>query len=195
MFSSKSYFNSVLLMTVWLLKMHEYLSVILLHDIYIYIYINVGLKLSTLLKSFGPSQTDKEIQLLSESVQVSAFLRFILKNLKEGADFELMESYLALYLKVLENSLFSITVVYIFLHYNNYSTTVQIICLLTVSNCCQKFWVYTTICGMSCRKSSTLSRVCSPTQNILQFINYYCNKLLFYNNNFIVIIAIVNLLF
>ncbi len=53
------------------------------------------------LKSMGPAQIDREIQLLSGREQCSAFLKLILDSLKSCKDFELTESYLSLYLKVL----------------------------------------------------------------------------------------------
>ena len=56
--------------------------------------------MSTALKSLGPSQVDREVQMLSSNVQCSAFLKYILANLKSCREFELTQSYLSLYLKV-----------------------------------------------------------------------------------------------
>lgn len=56
--------------------------------------------LSDLFKGVGPSALDREIQLLSTKEHCTGLLKFILTKLQKGEDFELVESYLSLYLKV-----------------------------------------------------------------------------------------------
>ena len=64
------------------------------------IIIIIPIGISSLLKSYGPSKLDKEIQLLNNDVHSELFLQFILYNLQNCCDFELTQSYLLLYLKV-----------------------------------------------------------------------------------------------
>lgn len=61
--------------------------------------------LSDLIKGVGPSELDREIQLLNSKEQCRGLLKFILIKLKKGEDFEIVESYLSLYLKVYASDL------------------------------------------------------------------------------------------